>query len=94
METVQSGALMEVSLGTAIFTFGASLPCSSLDVPSGTYLSMTFLLRYWTKPYTGDFSSYCSIAILTSTTPPVPLCRRLTVFLVTYFNRNLERKTG
>ena len=65
-------------------------PCSSRDVPSGTYFRMIFFLRYWTSPYTGDFSSYCATACLASLTPPLPLSNSSRVSRVAYLRSNLS----
>lgn len=69
-------------------------PCRSLEVPSGTYLRITFLRRYCTRPYRGDFSSYDSTATLASLTLPVPLPRSWTVSRLAYLSRNLPRRNG
>ena len=68
---------------------GCDIPKSSREVPSGTYLRTTFLLRYCTKPYNGDCSPYRSTAPLTSTRPPTPFPKRSTSARPAYLRRNL-----
>jgi hypothetical protein len=70
----------------------ANVPCSRREVPPGTYLRTTFLRRYWTRPYKGDFSSYCCITLLTSCTPPVPFFNSSTVSRLAYLSRNLATR--
>lgn len=52
---------------------------------------MIFLRRYWTRPYKGDFSSYCCITPRTSCTPPEPFFSNSTVSRLAYRRRYLER---
>jgi hypothetical protein len=65
------------------------LPCSSLEMPSGTYLTSTLLRLYFIKPYKGDGSVYLATASRTSDTPPVPRASRSTSSLEAYLSRNL-----
>jgi hypothetical protein len=65
------------------------IPCSSRDVPSGTYLTRTLRRRYSMKPYSGDFSSYWATAARASPAPPVPRVKISRVSLDAYLSRNL-----
>lgn len=68
---------------------GKHKPCTSLEHSSGRYLMITFLLRYRRKPYRGAVSSYCAMALRTSTIPPFPLPRSSTSSRLAYLSRNL-----
>jgi hypothetical protein len=89
-EIGQRGELGEELVNSLHAAVSKHEPCRSLDVPSGTYLRMTFLRLYCTRPYNGDFSSYCSTASLASLTPAVPRPSSSTVSRVAYLSRNLS----
>lgn len=66
------------------------LPCISREQSSGRYLTMTFLLRYRRKPYSGLSSSKPAMTFRISTMPPFPFSSSSTSSRLEYLRRNLK----